>query len=305
MNCSFRILDQGVYIGVGVRKSGGKDTVKFDNKPFRNCKILAATRDGFNIDHETFPKSIWVEFDQLPLINLEIKNGIISDELTFVERILTGRMELIKTETFDYLELLDDLKTKQESKTYGVKKINPGDVVISSICKNGLKMTFLGIHCLNSYYLNSGIKYSLSFYGRRAPLDLKRDFIYPLKSMERAIFLVEENKRLYLKSYALNNKYVKDLYKSGETDSKWNSIKTNRDFLNKFTLKSMESKLVPEKLEVDIHSQDGDFWRVYHVTGKKLSHEEMKVSISEILKERDRPVEVLENKREYEKIIYY
>jgi len=82
--CSIKLLKKA-YIGVGVRMTSGKETVPFNNIPMKGMVIENYSSDGFQINHENFPESVWVKFEQLPLTRLTIKNGVIEDEITFVQ----------------------------------------------------------------------------------------------------------------------------------------------------------------------------------------------------------------------------
>jgi hypothetical protein len=118
MNCSYRIL-KNVNIGQRVRKTADKTTVPFNNAPFSGAKITNYDKLGFRITHETLPKEIYLDFHQFPLTKLTIKNGVIQDEITFVEKLISGggttSMVLIQTNLLDYQELIHDKNLKMKN----------------------------------------------------------------------------------------------------------------------------------------------------------------------------------------------
>ena len=103
--CSIKLLKEA-YVGVGMRMTKDKNTLTFDNKPMTGMVIEKYNQQGFFISHPSLPKKVWVDFDQLPLTRLQINNGVISDELTFVENIVIHRMQLIRTLDTEYIDLI-------------------------------------------------------------------------------------------------------------------------------------------------------------------------------------------------------
>jgi len=142
-SCSYKLLDKA-HIGVHVRMTGDRSTKPFDNVPMKDMKILKYDKMGFEISHPALPKQIYVDFKQLPLTKLTIVNGVIKDEITFVENIVQHEMELIKTDMLDYIELLD-IRNREKDKTFvTLSKIKPGDVVKSALCESSAPMIYLG-----------------------------------------------------------------------------------------------------------------------------------------------------------------
>lgn len=146
-SCQYKINEK-VYVGRSVRKTGGKGTLPYLNKPFTNGFIEKFDNQGFVISHPTFPKSIWLEFSQLPLTTITIVNGVIQDELIFVEHLFRHggtQMFIIKTDSDEYREVLDYHKEKEKSyNVLKLKELVPGNVVISAVCEAGNSMTYLG-----------------------------------------------------------------------------------------------------------------------------------------------------------------
>lgn len=242
MNCSYRIIG-AVNIGERVRKTADATTVKFDNKPFSGAKIESYTKDGFSISHESLPKIIWLDFEQLPLTTLTIINGIIQDEITFVEA-LFGKsktsMVLIKTQTFDYLELLDDKKTKETSKLYSIKDIKPGDNVISALCREGTVMTYLGSFVATTCdYVSQNYK----------SYDKYEEYYCVTGQPIRAFFAYKEKDKYSIKEYALTNKAITELYKANEKDTKHTAV--NDQFTD-----------VDKNLNVIRHAYNSDYWKI-------------------------------------------
>jgi len=184
-NCTFKLLDK-VHIGVRVRMTSDKNTLPFNNEPLSNVKIVDYNQMGFKISHEKLPKIIWVDFKQLPLTNLTIINGVIQDEITFVENILSHEMEFIKTDTLDYIELVHIKKNEKADQFSSITSIKPGELVKSALCNGGKDMIFLGIFYTKKiertklYERNSYYKYSYNYFLSR-------------NSPQRAVFLVKNN----------------------------------------------------------------------------------------------------------------
>ena len=225
MHCSYRIL-KNVNIGQRVRKTADKNTVAFDNEPFSGAKILRYDHQGFQIGHESLPKDLWLDFNQLPLCTLTIKNGIIEDEITFVESIVGGSttsMVLLKTATFDYQELLEDKLFKDNQQKFKATELIPGEVVSSAICKESVNMVFLGrffvAECVN--------KGAYSYRGS----DGKSRY-YIDKTPERAFFAIDDGSGKYsIKEYPITNKIVAELYKEGINDALFTNQTINLDMI--------------------------------------------------------------------------
>lgn len=212
MNCSYRIL-KNVHIGQRVRKTSDKNTVPFNNDPVTGVKIVKWNQLGFELQHEKFPKNIWVDFNQLPLDSLNISYGVIQNPITFVEQIFQyGTMVLIRADTFDYLELLEDHKIVKEAQLYKISQLVPGDRVISSLCREGNVMVYLG-----TFYENR-LSYKYDYNWRGFGRERKTGYIVE-KPIKRAYFAYEkENGKFSVEEYALENKVVKDLYRAAEKE---------------------------------------------------------------------------------------
>ena len=165
-NCSMKLLEKA-YVGVHVRMTGGDGTVKFDNVPMKDVRILSYDEKGFWVNHPSLPRKTLIDFKQLPLLTLTIVNGVIQDEITFVENILNHSMEFIKTDMLDYIELVDIRNRESQKEYHSVSDLKPGDVVKSALCNNGREMTYLGTFYVKEvnarwrYTSNEGYTYSV------------------------------------------------------------------------------------------------------------------------------------------------
>lgn len=182
----------------------------FKNDPATGVKIEKWTTLGFTLSHPSFPKPIWVDFHQLPLDSLEISYGIIKNPITFVEEIMQhGRMVLLRADTFDYLELLEDKKAKDESRLYKFSELKPGDRVISSLCREGNVMVYMGTYYVAeiSSYRNYGWSYSD-----------RKEYYYLVNPVKRAFFAYENAKGYSIQEYALQNKVIKEVYRASDKE---------------------------------------------------------------------------------------
>lgn len=183
-NCNYKLL-KNAYIGMGVRMTKGKDTIPFDNEPMTGMKITHYTKLGFKISHPNLGKDIWVEFRQLPLTELTIINGVIQDEITFVENIIAHQMELIKTSNPEYQQLLKIEEEEKLEEFVTLSQIKPGEMVVSALCKEGIPMTYLG-----TWYTKNAIRFR-SYYSYYYSEHKKRGIYLSKTSPERAFFIVE------------------------------------------------------------------------------------------------------------------
>jgi hypothetical protein len=184
-SCSIKLLEKA-YIGERVRMSSDSSTVPFKNTPMKGVKIIGYSTLGFRLSHPNLPKEVWVDFHQLPLTQLNILNGEIQNEITFVENIINHKMELIKTDMLDYIELLDIRFREQFKKILTLSDIALGDTITSALCENGEPMIYLG-----SWYTKGIIKEKWYSYGNRIPKYYLSN-VSPL----RAFFLVKTSEIL-------------------------------------------------------------------------------------------------------------
>ena len=186
--CSIKLL-KNAYIGAGVRMSKGKDTVPFENKPMKGLLIERYTKQGFRISHENLPKTIWVDFDQLPLTRLKIENGVIEDEITFVENIVYHRMQLIRTLDTEYMDLLHAEKALEEKESGGdiipISQAELGHVYIGAQCKENIPMIYLGTWYAKGVHRHHNYNYG---WGSSSKAD---SFHLEKQSPERAFFLID------------------------------------------------------------------------------------------------------------------
>lgn len=181
-SCNYKLL-KNTHIGAGIRMTKDKDTIPFANEPMTGMKIEKYNKLGFRISHPNMGKDIWVEFKQLPLTQLTIVNGVIQDEITFVENIVAHQMELIKTDNPEYQELLKVKEQEKFEEFVTLSNVKPGEVVISALCKEGIAMTYLG-----TWYTKNAIRFTNSYYLRNND----HNGIYLSKtSPQRAFFIVD------------------------------------------------------------------------------------------------------------------
>ena len=187
--CSIKFLPKA-YIGNGIRMTSDKNTVEFDNKPMKGLKIDDYNKQGFRISHPSMPKSFWVDFDQLPLTRLTIKNGLIEDEITFVENIVNHRMQLIRTLDTEYVDLIYKEKALEQKKDQiiPISQAVPGQVYIGAQCEEGNEMIFLGnffikpLKIVRDYFNRS--------WGRSEPITT---YYFHKPTPERAFFAIPVN----------------------------------------------------------------------------------------------------------------
>lgn len=145
--CKIKLLKRA-HVGVSVRMTSDKSTLPFENVPMKGMVIENYNKQGFFISHDNLPKKVWVDFDQLPLTRLKINNGVIEDEITFVENIVNHRMQLIRTLDTEYIDLLykekelDELEKKNN--IISLSEAVPGHWYKGAQCKEGTEMIYLG-----------------------------------------------------------------------------------------------------------------------------------------------------------------
>ena len=239
MNCSYRIL-KNVNIGASVRKTADNSTVPFDNEPLTGMKIESWSKQGFVLSHPDLPevpyhqnkRQVWLDFNQLPLNQLNIEMGIIKNPLTFVER-LVGRggtsMVLLRADTFDYLELLEDKKSKDESPKYNYTNLKPGDQVISCLCREGNVMAYLG----KFTQVQFEIKYIYNYH----VIGDSYKYVVFENAPERLFFAYKQGSTYNITSYAITNKHVVELYlakdkgKSFDDGDKFKDLEANQKII--------------------------------------------------------------------------
>jgi len=223
--CSIKLL-KNAYIGAGVRMSKGTDTVPFENKPMKGLKIENYSKQGFRISHPDLPKIIWVDFDQLPLTRVTMKNGVIEDEITFVENIVLHKMQLIRTLDTEYMDLLYQEKKLAEKKDdiIPISEAVIGDWYKGAQCKEGLEMVYLGTWYPK--YVAKKHHYSWGY-------SSKKDDSFHLsdKSPKRAFFAVQEGNKWDIISFPISNKKVKNLITLHKTEDQFEDRNQNREMI--------------------------------------------------------------------------
>jgi len=222
--CSIRSL-KSAYIGAGVRMSGGDKTVPFENVPMKNLEIKEYTKLGFRISHALLPKTVWVDFDQLPLTRLQINNGFIADEITFVENIVNHRMQLIRTLDTEYIDMLykeKALETKQDE-IIPISQAIPGQVYIGAQCEEGNEMIYLGTF----YIKETKTQYDYSYsYFRGGDERKSKTYLHKL-TPQRAFFAVPAEELTQAEEKALDIKYY------GSDNARWQVKWDQRQILDK------------------------------------------------------------------------
>jgi hypothetical protein len=228
-SCSFKLLEKA-YIGERVRMTGDKKTLPFPNAPMKDVKIIKYDKMGFELTHPQLPKVVYLDFKQLPLLSLTIINGVIKDEITFVENIIAHQVEFIKTDMLDYLELLD-LKNRESEKTFvTLKDLKPGDVIITALCESGEPMIYLGTwytkQIKSRYHYNYG-------YSRQHNQEYEQYTHHMYKvSPRRAFFLIKsaEGKKYKIMDYPVTAKFITNMVPQNKNIPEFNDLKFNKDF---------------------------------------------------------------------------
>ncbi|MCK9447327.1 hypothetical protein M0Q50_10790 [bacterium] len=252
-SCSIKLLESA-YIGLGVRMTSDSKTVKFENIPVKNVKIIKYNEIGFKLEHPNWPKSVWVKFEQLPLTNLIIKNGVIEDEITFVENIVSHQMELIKTDMLDYIELLD-LREREKTKNFvTLNQIKSGDIVRSALCESGLPMIYLGSWYTKSLNIHN---YWYNTYSNSNKITCTLNNNSPKK----AFFLIKKDNDLYkLKMYSITSKVITTLENLNENLEYWSNDEYNENIVWNYIIKKdynlQRYFLIPKNIKFDINDID-------------------------------------------------
>ena len=226
-SCSYKLLEKA-YIGTRVRMTGDKSTLPFPNAPMKGVKIINYDKMGFSLTHPEFPKTVYLDFKQLPLTSLTIINGVIQDEITFVENIIAHQVEFIKTDMLDYLELLD-LKRRESEKTFvTLKDLKPGDVIITALCEQGEPMIYLGTWYTKNVHTRR--EWRGNYYSRR-----EETYYYTMykESPRRAFFLIKsaEGKKYKIMNYPVTAKFITNMVPQNKNISEFSDLAFNKDFV--------------------------------------------------------------------------
>lgn len=216
-NCNYKLL-KDAHIGVGVRMSKDKNTIPFTNEPMTGMIIERYSKLGFQISHPNLGKTIWVDFKQLPLTSLTMIDGVIQDEITFVENIVAHQMELIKTDNPEYQELLV-MKEEEKLETFTtLAHTLPGEVVVSALCKEGIALVYLGTWFIKDIHrCRAGSSYQGYTYINN-PVD---KFYLEKQSPKRAFFIVDSEDLTEEERKILNSINQEKIDRSGDED--WNA----------------------------------------------------------------------------------
>lgn len=189
--CSIKFLPKA-YIGNGIRMTADKSTVEFDNKPMKGMVIENYNKQGFRISHPSMPKSFWVDFDQLPLTRLTIHNGVIEDEITFVENIVNHRMQLIRTLDTEYVDLIYKEKALEQKKDQiiPISQAIPGEIYIGAQCEEGNEMIFLGSFFIKPVHRDYNYNHFSRGWGRN---EREERYFFHKSTPQRAFFAIPSN----------------------------------------------------------------------------------------------------------------
>lgn len=199
--CSIRSL-KIAHIGVRVRMSKDKSTLPFNNIPMKGIEIIEYSSDGFKIKHPNFPKEVWVDFEQLPLTRLTIKNGVIEDELTFVENIVRHQMQLIKTYDTEYIDMLyaERELAKISDEIIPLTKAKLGHFYKSAVCKDVVEMCYLGTFYTKKFIRKADYRDTS---GARNYLNVETPKV--------SYFAIKKGGKFELAQFANSNKMIKEL----------------------------------------------------------------------------------------------
>ena len=267
MSCGFRINEKA-FIGVTIRKTGGKDTVPYKNVPFSNSEIVGYTSDSFQLKHKQFPRNnvIRLDFKQIPLMNLTIVDGVIEDEMVFVEMLVGSQssgsmMELVKTDSDEYREFAADLAAKNSKEILKLKDLKPGDIVISALCEAGVEIIYLGKMAI--YEVIHGSK------GRSwEPRDDRGPrILINTKKTITPYFAIKRPDGLYdTKTWPISNKAMKEFFATGKIDKNFIDIEKNM-----IELQIQHSVCVSDTMINDTFKKSK--WRGYNIDEKRYEHE--------------------------------
>lgn len=220
--CSIRSLKKA-YIGNGVRMTGGDNTVQFENVPMKNLEIKEYSKLGFRISHVLLPKAVWVDFDQLPLTRLQINNGFIADEITFVENIVNHRMQLIRTLDTEYIDMIYKEKAldQKQDEIIPITQAIPGQIYIGAQCEEGNEMIYLGTFFVKEMKTS----YDYNYYRHGNDRESKT-YLHKL-SPARAFFAVPSDEVTQAESNALTLKYY------GSDNARWQIDWNTRNEIDK------------------------------------------------------------------------
>lgn len=221
--CSIRSLKKA-YIGNGVRMTSDKNTVEFVNVPMQNLKIKDYNKMGFRISHVLLPKEVWVDFDQLPLTRLQINNGFITDEITFVENIVNHKMQLIRTLDTEYVDMIYKEKAldQKQDEIIPITQAVPGQIYIGAQCEEGNEMIYLGTF----FVKETKTSYDYNYYRHGNNRETKT-YMHKL-SPARAFFAVPSEEVTQAEEKALNVQYY-----GNEVDKKWSIPFDQREVIEK------------------------------------------------------------------------
>jgi hypothetical protein len=188
-------------------------------------KIEDYNKQGFRISHPQLPKAVWVDFDQLPLTRLSIHNGVIDDEITFVENIVNHRMQLIRTLDTEYVDLIYKEKALDEKKDHiiPITQAIPGQIYIGAQCEEGNEMIFLGL------FYAKAIKSTNNGWSSWNNKYRESKFYMSKLTPQRAFFAIPDNSLTKAEEKEIERKYFSDDNQGYGSNMKWEE----RDRLSK------------------------------------------------------------------------
>lgn len=237
--CSIRSLKRA-FIGNSVRMSSDKNTVSFENVPMKGMIIESYNEQGFRISHPALPKAVWVNFEQLPLTRLQINNGVISDEITFVENIVNHQMQLIRTLDTEYIDMIYKEKALDEKKDeiIPISAAIPGQIYVGAQCEEGTEMIFLGTFFIKSMRVKTN--YGYNNYGSRGKDETK--YYFEKLSPSRAFFAVPGTELSKIEEDNLVNLFF------GSDEKRWKMDWQERSRIDKLMAEAKVKYLSEQKL---------------------------------------------------------
>jgi hypothetical protein len=215
--------------------TSGEKTVEFENVPMKNLEIKDYNKQGFRISHVLLPKAVWVDFDQLPLTRLQINNGFIADEITFVENIVNHRMQLIRTLDTEYIDMIYKEKALDQKKDeiIPITQAIPGEIYIGAQCEEGNEMIFLGNFFVKE--IKNSRTYGSGYWNRQEV----NKFYFHKATPQRAFFAIPEKQLSRKEEVAIEEKH----YGTSDYNARWKLPYEQREGLEKLVQKEKDEAL--------------------------------------------------------------
>ena len=224
--CSIRSL-KNAHIGAAVRMTSDKSTLPFENVPMKGLTIVKYDKLGFQISHPNLPKQVYVNFDQLPLTRLTMKNGVIEDEITFVENIVNHQMQLIRTLDTEYIDMIYKEKAleQKQDEIIPISQAIPGQIYIGAQCEEGNEMIYLGTFYIKEIKSHTDYSYGRSWRG--GDQATTKTYMHKL-TPQRAFFAVPAEELTQAEENMLQRKYYGE-----DTNKRWSIGWEQRQIIDK------------------------------------------------------------------------